>query len=186
MRRLVICCDGTWKTDDDQCPTNVVKIRDAVLSVAPDGTDQITYYSKGVGATGNKARRLIAGAFGGGLATDVRNAYGFIVQNYQEGDEIFLFGFSRGAYTARSVAGMIRTVGILPKAKAERTSEAWRIPHPRRGEKGGQTRGAEVSRRARLPDEEDPVHRSVGHGRRPRRAGRPDHPQLVAGEAQLP
>ena len=127
MRRLVICCDGTWKTDDDQCPTNVVKIRDAVLSVAPDGTDQIIYYSKGVGATGSKLRRLIAGAFGGGLAADVRNAYGFLVQNYQKGDEIFLFGFSRGAYTARSLAGMIRTCGILPKAKAELTPEAWRI-----------------------------------------------------------
>ncbi|HEX8255845.1 MAG TPA: DUF2235 domain-containing protein [Thermoanaerobaculia bacterium] len=127
MRRLVICCDGTWKTDDDRCPTNVVKIRDSVLSVAPDGTDQIIYYSKGVGATGNKVRRIIAGAFGGGLAADVRNAYAFIVQNYRDGDEIFLFGFSRGAYTARSVAGMIRTCGILPKAKAERTAEAWQI-----------------------------------------------------------
>ena len=116
MKRLIVCCDGTWNRADQErdeipCPTNVVKI--AYRIAKRDGaTPQITYYDQGVG-TGNVIDRYSGGAFGDGLADNILDAYRFLVANYEEGDQIFLFGFSRGAYTARSLGGMIRKCGIL-------------------------------------------------------------------------
>jgi uncharacterized protein (DUF2235 family) len=126
MRRLVVCCDGTWKTADDGVVTNVVKLMDLVLPIAPDGTHQIIYYGKGVG-TGNRLDRLTGGAFGDGLETNVKDAYRFLVQNYAEGDELYLFGFSRGAFTARSLAGLIRCSWLVRKEHAGHITEAYNV-----------------------------------------------------------
>ncbi len=138
MRRLVVCCDGTWKTADDKATTNVVKMMDAIVPVVRDAggreeTHQISWYGKGVG-TGDLLDRLWGGAFGEGLGRNVRDAYRFLVQNYAPGDEIYLFGFSRGAYTARSVAGIIRCAGLVQKKFADRITEAYdiyRLPDPK-------------------------------------------------------
>src|SRR5690606_17210148 len=116
MKRLVICCDGTWnradqEEDDIPCPTNVVKI--AFRIAKRDGDiPQLVYYDEGVG-TGNSLDRVTGGAFGRGLEENIHQAYRFLIANYEPGDEIFLFGFSRGAFTARSLGGMIRKCGIL-------------------------------------------------------------------------
>ena len=116
MKRIIICCDGTWNRADQEkedvpCPTNVLKI--AYRIAKRDGaTLQITYYDQGVG-TGNVVDRYSGGAFGEGLEDNILDGYRFLVANYEEGDQIFLFGFSRGAYTARSLAGMMRKCGIL-------------------------------------------------------------------------
>jgi len=130
MRRLIVCCDGTWKTADDKAITNVVKMMDAVVPVVRDAsgneTQQVSWYGKGVG-NGTFADRILGGAFGGGLGRNVRDAYRFLVQNYVPGDEIFLFGFSRGAYTARSLGGMIRCSGLVQKKHANRITEAYEI-----------------------------------------------------------
>ena len=113
-RRLVVCCDGTWNSADrGGAATNVVRMARTIKSVADDGTTQIVYYHPGVG-TGNGLDRLIGGGTGVGLSRNVRDAYTFIVNNHRPTDEIFLFGFSRGAYTARSVAGLIGVIGLLP------------------------------------------------------------------------
>lgn len=119
MKRLVLCCDGTWNRADQQeeevpCPTNVVKMAYRVAKRAGD-TLQVIYYHQGVG-TGNAVDRYSGGAFGDGLEENIHDAYRFLVANYEPGDEIYLFGFSRGAYTARSLAGMIRKCGILKRA----------------------------------------------------------------------
>jgi uncharacterized protein (DUF2235 family) len=117
MKRLVICCDGTWNRADHEdkdgkpCVTNVIKIATRVAK-RDGGTLQIVYYDQGVG-TGNTLDRFSGGAFGQGLAENINDAYRFLVANYEPGDEIYLFGFSRGAFTARSIGGMIRKCGIL-------------------------------------------------------------------------
>lgn len=125
MRRLVVCCDGTWNSSDGgRAATNVVRMARVVKSRASDGTPQIVWYHPGVG-TGDPLDRMLGGAVGVGLSPGVRAAYAFIVNNYLPGDEIFLFGFSRGAYTARSVAGLIYTVGLLRERDMGRFLEVW-------------------------------------------------------------
>lgn len=102
----------------------MVRLARVVRPVAADGTSQIVYYHPGVG-TGNGLDRLIGGGTGVGLARNVRDAYAFLVNNYRDGDEIFLFGFSRGAYTARSVAGLIGRIGLLRKQQMGAFLDAW-------------------------------------------------------------
>ncbi|EUC36012.1 hypothetical protein COCCADRAFT_2893 [Bipolaris zeicola 26-R-13] len=122
-RRLVICCDGTWQssvTIETNVPSNVTKLCRLIARVGSDQHDpskkfhQIVYYDSGVG-TGNlsSSERNRQGGTGAGLAENVIEAYNFIVQNYEPGDEIFCFGFSRGAYTARAVAGLVSDIGVI-------------------------------------------------------------------------
>lgn len=122
-RRLIVCCDGTWNWPDGKRETNVIRL---VRAIAPldGGVVQMVYYHQGVG-TGNILDRIVGGGAGVGLSLSVKACYGFITDNYVEGDEIFLFGFSRGAFIARSVAGLIGTVGVLQKAEMERFIEVW-------------------------------------------------------------
>ena len=119
MKRIVICCDGTWNTPYQRhegvvTPTNVARLASLVKQEGADGVHQIVYYDLGVG-TGSFIDRVLGGVFGVGLYCNVQEAYCFLCLNYTPGDEIFLFGFSRGAYTVRSVAGLIRNCGILKK-----------------------------------------------------------------------
>lgn len=140
-KRLVICCDGTWNTPDQRtdgkiCSTNVTKV---ALAVAPNdvhGTEQRTFYHRGVGTT--RRERIRGGAFGAGLSRDICDAYRFLVNNFEPGDELFFFGFSRGAFTARSTAGFVRNCGILRRTEIDRVDEAYalyrsrgRSSHPR-------------------------------------------------------
>ena len=127
MKRLILCCDGTWNKADQEdhgepCPSNVVKIAYRVAKREGD-TLQIIYYDQGVG-TGNSVDKATGGAFGEGLEANIHDAYRFLVANYEVGDEIFLFGFSRGAFTARSIAGMIRKCGILRREFVEHYHDA--------------------------------------------------------------
>ena len=117
MKRLVVCCDGTWNKPDSQTVTNVEKIARTVQSDprATGGAYQLVYYVSGVGAGSYAVDKLLGGAFGFGLFHNVIACYRFLAQNYEPGDEIFILGFSRGAYTARSVAGMVGRVGLLTK-----------------------------------------------------------------------
>lgn len=99
MKRLIVCCDGTWQKLDREYPTNVVKITQAIKPIAEkDHVQQIVFYEEGVG-TGDVLDGLFGGAFGWGLDGNIQSAYRFLSLNYQSGDEIYLYGFSRGAYT---------------------------------------------------------------------------------------
>src|SRR3954469_15317001 len=116
LRRLVVCADGTWNqpAEDDHgvpAPTNVVKLQQAIRAVDSKGVSQIVYYHKGVG-TNDLLDHVAGGAFGEGLDDIIKDCYQFLVNNYADGDEVYLFGFSRGAYTARSLAGLIRNSGL--------------------------------------------------------------------------
>lgn len=119
-RRLVVFLDGTWNHPDQKDrgktkPSNVTKLARAVKPLAADGRFQISYYDDGVGTSWG-LDKWVGGGLGVGLAKNIREAYRFLAYNYREGDEIYIFGFSRGAYTARSLAGFIERVGMLPKS----------------------------------------------------------------------
>ncbi len=123
-KRLVVCCDGTWNHADQKYPTNVLKVARAVAPSAPDGTPQVVFYDEGVG-TGNLVDRLLGGIFGTGLDKNVKDAYTFLMNNYEEDDEVFVFGFSRGAHTARRTAGLLRKAGLLKKVNGGMYREAY-------------------------------------------------------------
>ncbi|MGO4748738.1 DUF2235 domain-containing protein [Streptomyces sp. 2MCAF27] len=129
-KSLIVCCDGTWNTADQvegrqPCPTNVTKLALAVASQDAAGHRQCVYYHRGVGTS--RWDRLRGGAFGVGLSRNVLDAYRFLVDNYEPGDVLYFFGFSRGAFTARSVAGMVRNCGILRPENSHRIDEAWAL-----------------------------------------------------------
>jgi len=108
-KRIAFCADGTW--DKASKKTNVYKLYKALLTTA----DQIPLYDDGVGADGNPLVMLLGGAFGTGLWQKIREGYTKIAHAYKQGDEIFIFGFSRGAFTARSLAGMLAICGLPTK-----------------------------------------------------------------------
>ncbi len=130
MKRLVLCCDGTWNTPDQSCAgtpcqTNVTKVATAVEPADGAGVRQLMYYQPGVGTS--PGERLRGGAFGMGLSRGVQEVYRFVVENYEPGDELFFFGFSRGAYMARSAAGLIRNAGILRPQNVSRIGQAYAL-----------------------------------------------------------
>lgn len=123
-KRLIVCCDGTWNHADQPSPTNVTKLALAVLPQAAD-MRQLVYYRSGVGTL--RGTRLRGGAFGTGLSGNVMDAYRFLVDNYEPDDKLYLFGFSRGAFTARSLAGLVRNCGILHPKNARMIKNAWAL-----------------------------------------------------------
>jgi uncharacterized protein (DUF2235 family) len=146
MKRIVICCDGTWNSPDKDVEgipiaTNVVKLADAVLPRDRKRIEQLVYYDTGVGTRGSWLKQLYEGATGSGLSRNVLEAYQYLIRNYLPGDELFLMGFSRGAYTVRSLAGLIRNCGILRANALQMVHEAYAIyrsrgpgSHPREKE----------------------------------------------------
>ena len=143
-KRLAVFCDGTWNDLRMPSLTNVARLAKCVEPRGWDGRRQVVFYDAGVGvATGvsRLADRLITvlgGAIGAGLDDKIESAYRFLVLNYDPGDEIFVFGFSRGAYTARSLCGLIRKCGIvrrdcfdkIPEAMKHYRDTAKRYDHP--------------------------------------------------------
>ena len=131
-RHLVICTDGTWnrpdqKDRDRMVPTNVAEVARALSGSAKSKfcdqkIPQLVYYDTGIGTGVWWLRKRIYGATGFGLKAKILGAYQAITNVYQPGDKIFLFGFSRGAYTARSLAGLIGLCGIPNTSDSRATS----------------------------------------------------------------
>lgn len=123
-RNLVVCLDGTWNNKDSS--TNVLHLYH--LATGTDshdvgGAGQLKYYDEGVGT--GLLDVVSGGAFGVGLEINVREAYNWLVRHYEPGDRIFLFGFSRGAYTARSLAGFITHCGLLKRGAPMTVGQLW-------------------------------------------------------------
>ena len=155
-KHIVFCADGTWNNpnedenhDQTADPTNVYKLftglagalspasllladeQEKVLTEA-DATLQIAKYLHGVGDSRNPIIKLMGGAFGAGIISRIVRGYTFLSRNYESGDAITIVGFSRGAYTARALAGLVASQGLLDptlttdKEKAYRYgAEAW-------------------------------------------------------------
>ncbi|MGB6800786.1 MAG: DUF2235 domain-containing protein, partial [Candidatus Sulfotelmatobacter sp.] len=117
-KNIVICCDGTGNEFGEH-NSNVVKLYSALII---DGKRQVGYYHPGVGTMGapsahnkiSEAWSVVTGlAFGAGLLANVGDAYRYLMNVYEDGDRVYLFGFSRGAYTVRALAGVIHMFGLL-------------------------------------------------------------------------
>ena len=124
-QRLVICLDGTWNKRDSG--THIYHLSNLVekgeLSDEEGKWCQLVHYDAGVGT--GLLDSVSGGAFGLGLSENVREAYDFLVENYHDGDEIYIFGFSRGAFTARSLVGLISKCGLLRRGAPLPPEELW-------------------------------------------------------------
>ncbi len=121
-KKLIIFCDGTWNKPT-RYSTNVLRMLQATEPEDSGKNPQLVYYVAGIGT--RKGEKVRGGTFGYGISDNIANAYSFVVSNYEPGDDIFLFGFSRGAFTARSIAGLIRNFGILTRPHLPRVLEAY-------------------------------------------------------------
>ena len=118
MKNLIVCCDGTWDTPEQttRCiatPSNVVRLHNAVAEKDEAGNDQLEYYHPGVGTEGHWWQKVAGGALGTGLDQNIMSAYRWLGSHYEDGDNVYAFGFSRGAFTARSLIGLIGACGLL-------------------------------------------------------------------------
>jgi uncharacterized protein (DUF2235 family) len=110
LKTIFLLADGTGNAAASQFKTNVWRMYQAIDQTQGD---QIAFYNDGVGTETFKPLRALGGAFGIGLARDVKELYQFLCRNYDPGDRIFLFGFSRGAFTVRILAGLILRCGVM-------------------------------------------------------------------------
>ncbi len=140
-KRIAIFCDGTWARSDASEPTNVMRLARAVKRIASDGVAQQVIYVAGVGSGRGSnvftrtVDRVTGGVFGSGLSGNIEEAFWHLAFNYEPGDQIYIFGYSRGAFTARSLAGLIRSSGIPTEATIHRIPEAMKW-YRARGEDG--------------------------------------------------
>lgn len=125
-KRIVICADGTWSRPEKNLkkdfPTNVLRLARSIKPVAADKLPQQIFYDWGVGSYYDP---VIGGATGKGLHKNIMDDYRYIVQNYSPGDELYLFGFSRGAYTIRCLCGLINNCGIIKRPDAALIQKAF-------------------------------------------------------------
>lgn len=157
-RRLILLLDGTWNEDQEDAATNIVYLRErlfwglqtkmreqeaakesdlkalpetyqqrATSGIVCEGFEYVVYYDRGVG-TGPLLDKYSGGLFGFGLDRNIRRAYKFLSFWFRPGDEVFVFGFSRGAFTARSLCGYIHAVGLLKceHCNADNEARAWK------------------------------------------------------------
>ncbi len=120
-KNIVVFSDGTAQEGGKGNNTNVYILFNMIEDRTPN---QIAFYDRGLG-TG--WRKITGSTFGAGISKNIQECYEFIFENYQADDQIYLFGFSRGAFTVRSLSGFINLFGILPKSRRELIKEAYKI-----------------------------------------------------------
>nr|NCS26798.1 DUF2235 domain-containing protein [Microcystis aeruginosa BS13-02] len=134
--RLIVCCDGTWQDLGQAYPTNVVKMVQAITPLDDNKGNpirQIIYYDEGIGTKQSNTEvtdaliKIAGGALGIGMDHKIQDAYRFLCLNYQPEDEIYLFGFSRGAYTVRCLAGLVYNCGLLYREFIRQIPKAYEI-----------------------------------------------------------
>ena len=144
MSNIVICADGTWNRPEEDLatdhPSNVLKLARGI-SPGDAANRQHVFYDWGLGSYHNQTS---AGVAGRGIHKNILDGYRYIVHNTAPGDRIFLFGYSRGAYTVRALCGLINNCGIIQRADARLIAEAWRIyksPEPEHRPNGDAAEG---------------------------------------------
>ena len=132
-KNIVVCCDGTGN-EYGANNTNVVKLYEAIVR----DDQQVAFYDPGVGtfsflgrALGRRVGILLGKAFGAGLQQNIEDAYRYLMDRYEPGAKVFLFGFSRGAYTVRALAGMLNCCGLLQKGSINLVPYASKIYNDR-------------------------------------------------------
>jgi uncharacterized protein (DUF2235 family) len=138
MKRLIFCLDGTWNDNDAGSKlTNVVKLHQSIAPTDDKGVRQISHYVEGIASAEGEWAQFLRGAVGIGVADRIRKAYELLMASYEPGDEIYLFGFSRGAFEARSLAGFITLFGVGKPGSTFSYDEAWslyRLREPKRSQ----------------------------------------------------
>jgi uncharacterized protein (DUF2235 family) len=123
-KNLIVLCDGTANQVNVHTSTNVVRMANRIDKTDKSGRRQVVFYDPGLGTEnapgaltviGRSITKVLGLAFGYGLGKNLADAYAFLMQNYEPGDRIYIFGFSRGAYTARALTGLLGRVGLLDK-----------------------------------------------------------------------
>lgn len=139
MKKIILCLDGTW--NDDTSPTrltNVAKLHGLVAPVDAKGVRQVSHYVAGIASTKGEWAQFLKGALGVGVTGRIEKAYAVLAESYEPGDEIHIFGFSRGAYEARRLAGLIALLGVPRQGMPGDFEKAWalyRKREPKRDEK---------------------------------------------------
>ncbi|KAK6540910.1 hypothetical protein TWF694_008294 [Orbilia ellipsospora] len=135
-KRIIICCDGTWQSavsGNKNSPSNATRLARCLERACKDAKDdskvwqQIVWYDSGVGTTSSAVGKMVEGLVGAGVEGNIIEAYNFAVLNYNSGDQILIFGFSRGAYTARAIAGLISDIGICEPRNLHHFPEIWEL-----------------------------------------------------------
>jgi hypothetical protein len=128
MKRLVCSLDGTWNDDDGETPlTNVAKLNRAILFQDATGVRQLTRYVVGIASSQDHSLAFLKGALGFEIGDRIKAGYEFLSHAYEPGDEIYLFGFSRGAYEARSLASFISIFGLARQGSNFSMDDAWAV-----------------------------------------------------------
>lgn len=109
---------------ENKIPTNILKLTKAVKLESEDRTQQVIFYDAGIGTEG-AIQKVVGGGFGEGIDINIMELYTFLCLNYDDGDEVYLFGFSRGSYTVRSLAGLIRKCGLVRRSHIDFVKEAY-------------------------------------------------------------
>lgn len=141
MKHIISCSDGTWNKPpedirttnnedaadaDNELDTNVARMYRSICNAKGD-IKQVKIYDQGVGTGIDWKDKILGGATGAGIDKNIKDVYQFFMLNYEPGDKLFLFGFSRGAYTARSVAGFMRNCGILKPENIQLVDKAYEL-----------------------------------------------------------
>ena len=127
MKRLIICSDGLWTSPSIPADSNLGLLSTALSATARNGEAQMLVVDPFQGLAAQSAQH------GGYLNDSLHYLYRCLALNYEDGDEIWLFGFSRGSFIVRSLAGMLRNVGLLRKSSLVELAEAWHIYRTRWG-----------------------------------------------------
>ena len=128
MKRVILCLDGTWNDNKaGSILTNVAKLHHAILPRDAGGIQQVTHYVDGIASTAGESVQFLKGAVGFGVGDRIRRAYELLATDYEPGDEIYLFGFSRGAFEARSLGALITLFGVAKSVTGFPYATAWSL-----------------------------------------------------------
>ncbi|KAF3012246.1 hypothetical protein E8E14_011082 [Neopestalotiopsis sp. 37M] len=168
-KRIIICCDGTWQSATSgkkNVPSNVTRLARELARVGVDDKDrkwqQLVWYDSGVGTT-SLMGRVSEGAVGSGLEVNVLEAYNFIALNWVPGDKVYCFGFSRGAFTARAIAGLVSDIGICEPRKLQHFPGLWEKYKEHNATKDGRFYGSKAYWEFIDGKVEEPLPKDLGY-----------------------
>lgn len=126
-KRILLLSDGTWQFLAQPIPTNISRLPALIPPLSPSSIPQLLRYDPGVGSTNSPLYHLTGGVWGWGLDQNIKELYIFLANNYVPGDHVFIFGFSRGAYTVRSLVGFIHVAGLLKRKFIRKVDDAFEL-----------------------------------------------------------